>query len=88
MEHVLNRKTVDSVNCPFSCPYYRDRGGSMEYSRGMLPKTDSILNRSINISIGVADVGLGSGFGVTILSGDDEVDRRIEQFKDEVKKHL
>jgi 8-amino-3,8-dideoxy-alpha-D-manno-octulosonate transaminase len=88
MEHVLGRKTVDDVNCPFSCPYYRDRGGAMEYSKGMLPKTDALLNRAINISIGVADVGLGSGFGITILSDDAEVDRKIEQFRNTVKKYL
>jgi len=88
MEHVIARKTVDSLNCPFSCPYYRDKGGSMEYSKGMLPKTDALLNRAINISIGVADVGLGSGFGVTILSDDNEVDKKIEQFRKTVKKYL
>jgi 8-amino-3,8-dideoxy-alpha-D-manno-octulosonate transaminase len=88
MEHVLGRKTVDRINCPFSCPYYTDKGGSMEYSKGMLPKTDDLLNRAINISIGVSDAGLGSGFGITILSGDDEVDRKIEQFRNTVKKYL
>jgi dTDP-4-amino-4,6-dideoxygalactose transaminase len=88
MEHVLGRKTVDRINCPFSCPYYRDKGGSMEYTKGMLPRTDDLLNRAINVSIGVSDVGLGSGFGITILSKDDEIDRKIEQFRNTVKKHL
>jgi len=88
MEHVLGRKTVDKVNCPFSCPFYTGKGGSMEYAKGMLPKTDAILNRAINISIGVADAGLGSGFGITILSDDAEVDRKIEQFRKTVKKYL
>ena len=88
MEHVIARKTVDSLNCPFSCPYYRDKGGSMEYSKGMLPKTDALLNRAINISIGVADVGLGSGFGVTILSDDNEVDEKIDHFRKTVNKYL
>ncbi len=88
MEHVLDRKTVDSINCPFSCPYYKEKGGQMEYSRGILPKTDSILNRAINISIGVADVGLGSGFGITILSDDDEIDRKIEQFRKTVQRFI
>ena len=88
MEHVLARKTVDDLNCPFSCPYYREKGGSMEYSKGMLPRTDALLNRTINISIGVADAGLGSGFGITILSDDIEVDKKIEQFRKTVKKYL
>jgi 8-amino-3,8-dideoxy-alpha-D-manno-octulosonate transaminase len=88
MEHVLARLTVDSINCPFSCPYYKEKGGQMEYSRGMLPQTDSLLNRAINISIGVADVGLGSGFGITILSDNDEIDRKIEQFRKTVKKYI
>jgi len=60
----------------------------MEYSKGMLPKTDALLNRTINISIGVADAGLGSGFGITILSDDIEVDKKIEQFRQTVKKYL
>lgn len=88
MEHILARKTVDSINCPFSCPYYKEKGGQMEYSRGMLPKTDSLLNRAINISIGVADVGLGSGFGITILSDNDEIDRKVEQFRKTVQKYI
>jgi hypothetical protein len=46
------------------------------------------LNRAINISIGVADVGLGSGFGITIQSDDVEVDRKIEQFRKTVQKYL
>ncbi len=88
MEHVLERKTVDSINCPFTCPYYRQEGGRMDYSKGMLPQTDALLSRAINISIGVADVGLGSGFGITIKSDDAEVDRKIEQFRKTVQKHL
>jgi dTDP-4-amino-4,6-dideoxygalactose transaminase len=88
MEHVLSRKTVDRLNCPFSCPYYTKEGGSAEYNRGMLPQTDALLNRAINISIGVADAGLGSGFGITILSGDQDIDRKIEQFRKTVMKYL
>jgi len=88
MEHVLNRKTVDSINCPYTCPYYTQKGGRISYSKGMLPQTDSLLNRAINISIGVADKGLGSGFGLTILSDDNEVQRKIEQFRKAVKKYI
>jgi len=88
MEHVLERKTVDGINCPFTCPYYRQKGGKMDYTKGMLPQTDALLSRAINISIGVADVGLGSGFGITIQSDDAEVDRKIEQFRKTVQKYL
>ena len=54
----------------------------------MLPLTDALLNRAINISIGVADAGLGSGFGITILSDDQDIDRKIEQFRKTVMKYL
>ncbi len=40
---------------------------------GALPVTDSLLERSINISIGVVDGGLGSGFGININSDEDEI---------------
>jgi hypothetical protein len=41
----------------------------------MLPKTASLLQRAINISMGVSDAGLCSAFGVTIRGGFHEVDR-------------
>lgn len=88
MEHVLGKKVVDQVGCPFTCPYYTEKGGSMEYSQGMLPKTDGILSRAVNISIGVSDAGLGSGFGVTIMSDEREIDQKIQRFRECVKKHL
>ncbi len=88
MEHVLGKKVVDSVGCPFTCPYYTDKGGSAEYSPGMLPRTDAILERAINISIGVSDAGLGAGFGVTILSTNDEIDSKVEQFRSCAGKYL
>jgi dTDP-4-amino-4,6-dideoxygalactose transaminase len=88
MEHVLGKKVVDAIGCPFTCPYYTDNGGSANYERGMLPQTDSILSRAINISIGVSDAGLGSGFGISILSDDEEIDAKIEQFRKCVTKYL
>lgn len=41
---------------------------------GELPKTDDILSRSINISIGVVDRGLGSSFGINIHSGNEDIE--------------
>jgi dTDP-4-amino-4,6-dideoxygalactose transaminase len=88
MEHVLDQKVVDSTGCPFTCPHYTEKGGSMKYSKGMLPKTDSLLKRAINISIGVSDAGLGSAFGVTVTSEDREIDEKIETFRKVVGKYL
>lgn len=88
MEHVLGQMVVDSTGCPFTCPYYREKGGSMEYSRGMLPRTDALISRAINISIGVFDAGLGSGFGINITSDDKEIDEKIARFRKAVDKYL
>lgn len=40
---------------------------------GDLPVTDDILSRTINISIGVVDDGLGAGFGINLNSTDEEI---------------
>ncbi|TVR75357.1 MAG: DegT/DnrJ/EryC1/StrS family aminotransferase, partial [Spirochaetaceae bacterium] len=87
MEHVLGKKTVDATGCPFTCPFYTDKGGAVEYRQGMLPRTDEILARAINISIGVADAGLGSGFGITVLSENDEIETKAEQFRAVVERY-
>ncbi len=86
MEHVLEKKVPTKEGCPFTCPYYK--GETVEYHKGMLPKTDSILNRAINISIGVVDKGLGSGFGISIDSTDSEIEQKVEAFRKAVKKSL
>lgn len=39
----------------------------------MLPATDDILERAVNISVGVVDKGLGSKFGINIYSTDEEI---------------
>ncbi|MGI6778554.1 MAG: DegT/DnrJ/EryC1/StrS family aminotransferase [Acetivibrionales bacterium] len=70
MEQILNKKTVTSYKCPYICEAY---GREIEYRMHMLPKTDEILERAINISIGVVDKGLGAGFGININSSDDEI---------------
>ena len=82
MEQILNQLTVTPEKCPFSCPYYK---GKQEYHKGMLPKTDDILARSLNISIGVSDKGLGAGFGITATSSNEEIDRKADEFLKAVK---
>jgi 8-amino-3,8-dideoxy-alpha-D-manno-octulosonate transaminase len=47
----------------------------------MLPQTDELLSRAINISIGVPDPGLGAAFGVTVADGPQVVDERAEEFR-------
>lgn len=79
MEHLLDRRTVTPEGCPFTCPYYK--GPEVKYWKGMLPQTDALLSRAINIGIGVADAGLGSAFGVSMRDGLDVVDARVEQFR-------
>ncbi len=88
MEHVLEKRVVDSVGCPFTCPYYIEKGGSIEYFKGMLPQTDALIKRAINISIGVSDRGLGSGFGITITSDDNDIDEKIDRFREVIGKYM
>jgi len=88
MDHILEKKVVDTVGCPFTCPYYTNKGGKVKYSKGMLSQTDSIINRAMNISIGVSDRGIRAGFGITITSDDSEIDRKVEQFRNTVGKYL
>ncbi len=77
MEQILNQLTVTPEKCPFTCAYYK---GKTDYRKGMLPQTDDILSRSINISIGVSDRGLGAGFGITAISDNREIDQKAEEF--------
>ena len=86
MEQILEKRTLTAEGCPFTCPYYE--GGEVSYSKRMLPQTDDLLARAINISIGVSDPGLGSAFGVRMQDGFEEVDARAEQFIAVASKYL
>jgi dTDP-4-amino-4,6-dideoxygalactose transaminase len=86
MEHILEKRTVTAEGCPFNCPLYK--GPEPKYWKGMLPQTDDLLARAINISIGVSDAGLGSGFGVTVRDDFDTVDARAAQFRQAALKYL
>ena len=81
MEHLLEQRMPTPLSCSFGCPHYLEAGGSMQYGKGMLPRTDDLLARSINISIGVSDSGLGSAFGVTINDDLDVVAERADTFR-------
>lgn len=65
MEQILGKKTWTEKH-PFpQC----DR----TYAKHMLPATDDILERAVNISVGVVDKGLGSGTGININSSEEEI---------------
>jgi 8-amino-3,8-dideoxy-alpha-D-manno-octulosonate transaminase len=70
MEHVLN--------------YLKQAG--QPCTKGSYPKTDDILSRSMNISVGVVDGGLGAGWGINILSDNSEIEKRAHEFKEACKK--
>ena len=58
----------------------RDEQGKKRYQKHMLPRTDDLLARAINLSVGVVDPGLGAGFGIDILSSTEEINRKADQF--------
>lgn len=64
MEHVLNH--LKQVGQP--------------HTKGSYPKTDDILSRAMNISVGVVDGGLGAGWGININSTDAEIEVAAKQF--------
>lgn len=70
MEQIIDHRTPTnnwSVASRYSTP-------------GSLPMTDDILSRSVNISIGVVDEGLGSSFGINIHSDKDEIETIAQKF--------
>ncbi|MDD3839401.1 MAG: DegT/DnrJ/EryC1/StrS family aminotransferase [Clostridia bacterium] len=85
MEQILNKKVPTEFNCPFTCEVY---GKDIEYKPHMLPKTDDILERSVNISVGVVDKGLGAPFGINILSSDEEIKKVANKVKKAIKNVL
>jgi 8-amino-3,8-dideoxy-alpha-D-manno-octulosonate transaminase len=51
---------------------------------GSLPRTDDLLARAINLSVGVVDSGLGSAFGINIHSSDQEILKTAERVRQAV----
>lgn len=66
MEQILEKKAwTDKHPFPQS---------DAKYAKHMLPQTDDILLRAVNISVGVVDKGLGSGTGINVNSTDAEIE--------------
>lgn len=82
MEQILEKKTSTEYNCPYVCEAY---GKSIEYHAHMLPQTDAILDRAVNISVGVVDKGLGAPFGININSSDSEIAAVVEKVQSIMK---
>ena len=74
MEQVLEKK-MWTENHPFV-------RSDARYEKHMLPRTDDILLRAVNISVGVVDKGLGSGTGINIHSTDEEIDAVAQNIRD------
>jgi dTDP-4-amino-4,6-dideoxygalactose transaminase len=66
MEHVLDH--LKSLGQP--------------HAKGAYPKTDDILSRAMNISVGVVDGGLGAGWGIHINSSEAEIEAAAKKFVD------
>jgi len=49
--------------------------------RGAYPRTDDILSRAVNLSVGVVDAGLGAAFGINIDSSDEDIARAAAAFR-------
>jgi dTDP-4-amino-4,6-dideoxygalactose transaminase len=76
MEQILGKK-MPGV-------YHSDR----EYAAHMLPRTDGILSRAANVSVGVVDAGLGAGFGININSSQAEIEAVAEKINDALAKAI
>jgi dTDP-4-amino-4,6-dideoxygalactose transaminase len=80
----LGSKTVDKsgwhvyANMEHVLRHLKEVG--QPHTKGSYPKTDDILSRAMNISIGVVDGGLGAGWGININSTDAEIENAAKQF--------
>ena len=73
MEQILDKKTW-TENHPF---HLSDR----TYAKHMLPATDDILERAVNISVGVVDKGLGAGTGINVNSTEEEINQVAQNIR-------
>ncbi len=85
MEHLLGKRMTTEHGCPYKCDCYPC---FQEYEKGMLPQTDGILERTVNLSVGVVDRGLGAAFGINPNSTDEDIENRANQFINAVKESL
>jgi dTDP-4-amino-4,6-dideoxygalactose transaminase len=86
----LGSKTVDQsgwhVYANMEHVMHHLKKAGQPHTKGSYPRTDDILSRAMNISIGVVDGGLGAGWGININSTDSEIEEAAKQFIDAQKK--
>lgn len=58
------------------------RKHNLPHGKGAYSKTDDILSRAINLSVGAVDAGLGAAFGINIQSTDEDIEKAAKQFRD------
>jgi len=81
---VLGTDTVDHsgwhvyANMEHMIDYFKEIGRPVQ--KGSFPVTDDILSRSVNISVGIVDAGLGAGWGMNILSDELEIEQKADEF--------
>ena len=82
----LGSKTVDQsgwhvyANMEHVLKYLKEAG--QPHTKGSYPRTDDILSRAMNISVGVVDGGLGAGWGININSTDAGIEAAAKQFNE------
>jgi hypothetical protein len=82
---ILGTTTVDHsgwhvyANMEHVCRHLKEVG--QPAGKGAYPRTDDILSRAINISVGVVDAGLGAAFGINIDSTDDQIKAAADKFR-------
>jgi dTDP-4-amino-4,6-dideoxygalactose transaminase len=81
----LGTRTVDRsgwhvyANMEHVNRYLKEHG--LPHGKGAYPRTDDILSRAINLSVGVVDAGLGAAFGININSTDAEIAAAAARFR-------
>jgi len=89
MEQILDKRMPTAEGWPDTHPLYVQAGGKpVQHWKGMLPQTDELLAKAINLSIGVSDAGLGSAAGVKMGDGSAQVDASAEAFRRAVQEVL
>jgi dTDP-4-amino-4,6-dideoxygalactose transaminase len=81
----VGSKTVDKsgwhvyANMEHINRYLKEHG--QPHDRGAYPRTDELLSRAINLSVGVVDAGLGAGFGININSDEAHIAATARLFR-------